>query len=220
MHDFRAGILDLDGVVVDSEALHLEATKIVFEEHRLRLPAGGMDSYIGRTDLDIFTEAVGNSDQPDLDIGELLLQKNDVFGSITERMQLVPGALQFIRSVAASDRQLALATSSHRINQKRAFDLFDLDQYFDAIVTADDVQRTKPDPEPYKLAARRLGHPPESCFVIEDSYNGVRSAKGAGCYVIGLSTSFPAQRLLEVGADATFNSFEDIYAHLKVEKTP
>jgi HAD superfamily hydrolase (TIGR01509 family) len=218
MSAFRAGILDLDGVVVDSEALHLEATEIVFAKHGLALPGDGMEGYIGRTDFDIFTDAIARANDPGLDIRELLEAKNVVFGSITERMKTVPGALPFIQSMAASTLRLALATSSHRINQARAFDLFGLDRYFDAIVTADDVQHTKPDPEPYRLAVSRVDCEPPECFVIEDSFNGVRSAKAAGCHTIGLATSFPATRLLEAGADVTFETFDEIYQHINLKK--
>lgn len=216
MPSFKAGILDLDGVVVDSEALHLDATRIVFEQNALTLPEGGAGEFVGRTDLDIFSDAVARSGNPALDVAALLARKNEVYGSIKDQMEMVPGALRFIQRAVAGGVTLALATSSIRLNQTRAFEMFDLDPYFSTTVTADDVSRTKPDPEPYQLAAARLNMQPGHCFVIEDSFNGVRSARGAGCHVIGLTTSFTSEELASAGAHATFNSFDEITVYLKL----
>lgn len=218
MPKFRGGILDLDGVVVDTEALHLEATQIVFADNDLQLPEGGAAAYIGRTDRDIFAEAIASSDNPTRDIDELLRAKNLAYGAIADRIQSVPGSLQFIRSVAASAVALALATSSIRLNQARAFKALGLDAYFDAIVTADDVKKTKPDPEPYLLAAERLLLDPANCFVVEDSFNGVRSARAAGCHVVGLTSSFPAEQLIEAGAALTISSFDELYAYIDIDR--
>lgn len=213
MPRFPGGILDLDGVVVDSEALHLEATKIVFERYELRLPDEGTYGFIGRTDRAIFSDAVEASGRV-LDVPKMLAVKNEVYETIADRMQLIPGSDAFIRWVAGSESKLALVTSSMRVNQQRAFDLFGLHPFFDVVITADDVQRTKPDPEPYETAVGRFGLDARDCFVVEDSFNGVRSAKGAGCYVIGLTSSFPSERLKDAGADVVFDTFEEVRAHV------
>ena len=218
MQNIRGIILDLDGVVVDTEALHLEATEIVFARYDLRLPDGGPAAYVGRTDRDIFTEVVQAHGDRSLSVDELLLVKHEVYGSITDRMRPVHGAMEFVRAVAASSLGLALATSSIKLNQTRAFERFNLAPFFDAVVTADDVSRTKPDPEPYLLAASRLSLEPAECLVVEDSFNGVRSASQAGCYVVGLTTSFEADRLTEAGADLAYDSFEPLYDHIKLRR--
>ncbi len=213
---FRAAILDLDGVVVDTEALHLEATRIVFSKCDLNLPPGGAAAYVGRTDRDIFTEALESSGRSDLDLDALLLEKNRAYGDIADQMEPVDGVVSFIRSVKSANLQLALATSSVRVNQSRAFELLGLEKYFDTVVTADDVSRTKPDPEPYRLAVTRLGVPAASCFVVEDSFNGVKSARAAGCHVIGLTTSFDGAELQAAGAHAAFGDYTALANYLNI----
>jgi beta-phosphoglucomutase-like phosphatase (HAD superfamily) len=89
-----------------------------------------------------------------------------------------------------------------------------LHRYFDAVVTAEDVSRTKPDPEPYLRAAEQLGVSTQFCVAIEDSRNGVRSAKAAGCHVIGLTTTYSADALMAAGADVVWNSYREIAAYL------
>ncbi len=216
MQSIRGIILDLDGVIVDTEALHLQATEIVFARHGLQLPDGGEAAYVGRTDQDIFTEAVGKLGGQPLNIEDLLRDKHAIYGSIANQMQSVPGSLQFVRSAFASDLRLALATSSIALNQGRAFAHFGLAPFFDAVVTADDVTRTKPDPEPYQLAASRLSLEPSECLVVEDSFNGIRSASGAGCYAVGLTTSFAAEQLTEAGAALVIDTFDVLYEKLEL----
>jgi beta-phosphoglucomutase-like phosphatase (HAD superfamily) len=72
---------------------------------------------------------------------------------------------------------------------------------FDAIVTGNDVQRKKPDPEVFLLAAQRLNLDPRLCLVVEDAPNGIRAAKAAGSLCLGITSSFPETTLREVGAD-------------------
>ena len=218
MPDFRGGVLDLDGVVVDTEALHLEATMMVFDRHGLSMPGDDPGAWIGRTDRDIFNEVLEKAGRHDLDVDSLLSRKHDVYGEIVHRIQAIPGSRDFIRAVAASPLRLGLATSSERINQQRAFDALGLDGFFDAVVTATDVTRTKPDPEPYRLAVERLRLEPSDCFVVEDSFNGVRSARDAGCHAIGLSTSFSEERLLAAGALKVVHSFDELYDYVGVRK--
>gem|GEM_PF-2218621 len=76
------------------------------------------------------------------------------------------------------------------------------------------MRQPKPAPAPYLLAAGRLGLPAETCVVIDDSLNGVRAGKSAGCSAIGLTTSHSAAQLVQVGADWVYASFEEIAAHL------
>jgi beta-phosphoglucomutase-like phosphatase (HAD superfamily) len=72
---------------------------------------------------------------------------------------------------------------------------------FDAVVTGDDVERKKPDPQIFLLAAERLKLPPSQCLVIEDAVNGVRAGKAAGCHCLGIMTSFGEATLRASGAD-------------------
>jgi len=91
-----------------------------------------------------------------------------------------------------------------------AFEKFGLSEYFDAVVTGEDIERGKPDPEPYLLTAANLSQPATACMVIEDAVSGVISGKAAGCLVVGITTSFAAEDLRNGGADLVISSFRDL----------
>ena len=88
--------------------------------------------------------------------------------------------------------------------------MFNLRPFFSATVTREDIISGKPHPEPYLKATEKLGVVPANALVIEDSVNGVRSGKGAGCPVIAITTSFPRERLIEFQADYVVDSFAEL----------
>jgi beta-phosphoglucomutase-like phosphatase (HAD superfamily) len=77
-------------------------------------------------------------------------------------------------------------------------------------VTGDDVTKSKPDPEPYRVTAERLGVHPDRCYAIEDSVNGIKSATAAGCRTIAFTSSFPRETLMKAGASFSIDSFEEL----------
>ena len=91
-----------------------------------------------------------------------------------------------------------------------AADRFDLARRVDAIVTGEDTTRHKPDPAPYIEALSRLAVAPAETLVIEDSPNGVRSARAAGTYVVAMTTGFPASELSLAGASELVAGFDEL----------
>jgi beta-phosphoglucomutase-like phosphatase (HAD superfamily) len=87
---------------------------------------------------------------------------------------------------------------------------------FDLIITEVDTEKHKPDPAPYLKALEMLSSDPNSTIVIEDSPNGIISAKRAGCFVYGLTSSFSSEILIKAGADIIVNSYNDLSAILKL----
>jgi HAD superfamily hydrolase (TIGR01509 family) len=106
-----------------------------------------------------------------------------------EGVPLRPGAAGLIAAVRAAGLPHALVTSSERDFMDTV--LASTGLAFDVTVCAADVTRTKPDPEPYLLAAKLLGVEPESCVVLEDSPNGIAAAEAAGCQVIAVPSLLP-----------------------------
>jgi len=102
-----------------------------------------------------------------------------------------PGARELLAEVAAAGLPHALVTSSEREFMDAVLARTGLS--FDALVCADDVSVTKPDPEPYLLAAKLLGADPARCVALEDSPNGVASAEAAGCRVIAVPSLVPIE---------------------------
>lgn len=207
--ELDAILFDMDGVVIDSEPLHSEAKRIVLAELGLSLPEAEFETFLGRTDRDVMTYIVERY-APFLDPFEVIRRKQNVYAGLIPKLELVPGVLTLIRGLHDQHKPLALVTSATARNQRLAFDKFDLHPWFVFSVTAGDVVHHKPHPEPYQTAVDRLNLPAERCLVIEDSVNGVRSAKAAGCHVAGLTTSTDAQPLEAAGADVVVASFSEL----------
>ncbi|HHY57148.1 MAG TPA: HAD family phosphatase [Chloroflexi bacterium] len=214
MQGIQAIIFDLDGVIIDSEALHNAAVATAIAARGVTVPEAFFDEFMGRPDEVLLDYINRHHLAGRYTVTELLADKQAAYLQVVDQMQAIPGAIDFIQRARPHFRAFGLATSSLRSNQVIAFDRFDLHRYFDVVVTAEDVTHTKPDPEPYRSAMARLGLPAAACVVIEDSVNGVRAGKGAGCQVIGLTTTCPAAQLEAAGADVVCASFTAIQTHL------
>jgi HAD superfamily hydrolase (TIGR01509 family) len=206
----QAVIFDMDGVIIDSEPLHEKAQQIVFARHGLDVPVRAYSEFKGQTEDVVFDLVVRQWGNGSHDPGVLAAEKHTIYASLIEEMKLMDGSLDFIRFLTDRGYPLALTTSATRVSQERVFDRFGLTSYFDIVVTAEDVRRSKPDPEPYVVTASRMNRDPAQCLVIEDSLNGVRSARGAGCLVAAITTSFAADDLRSAGAHMVHETFAEL----------
>ncbi len=215
MPTFEALLLDMDGVVIDSEPLHEEAQRIIFREFKFDVPESVFPSFKGMRETEVFERIVSDHANGRGDVDGLVAAKERAYRELLTDLTLVPGSLTFIRNACQTYR-LALTTSSVRLDQEIVFKKFELARYFEVIVTAEDVDEPKPHPQPYLRTAERLSLDPSSCLVVEDSINGVRSAVDAGCTVAGLTTSFGADELIRAGADFTIDGFDELALRLDV----
>jgi HAD superfamily hydrolase (TIGR01509 family) len=110
--------------------------------------------------------------------------------------------VEFVHACRARGLKTAVATSADRVKLEGNLREIGLPaDRFDACITGDDIVRKKPDPEIFLKAAAAVGLPAGRCVVVEDAPNGIRAAKAAGAGCIGVTSSFPAERLREAGAD-------------------
>ncbi len=210
MKSFRALIFDLDGVIIDTEPKHKEAKRTAFEKYGLAVPEPLYDDFRGRSDEDMAQHVVKEFGPQGLAWSEVVDLKHQVFSTLEQEIEPVPGALEFIRNARAKFEKLAVATSATEKNQIFAFQRFSLSAFFDVVVNAKDLTRTKPHPEAYSVAVGKLGVPAQECLVIEDSKNGIVSAKGAGCAVAALATSFSRLELMDAEADYLVEGFAEL----------
>ena len=209
----EAVLFDLDGVLIDSEPLHEKAKRRVFVHYDITVPEAVYDEFKGRTDAEVLEHVANTYASDHVSVDDLIERKRKEFWALLEDLAPMPGAEAFIRAAAARYR-LALTTSASQQTRKLAFDPLGWEEHFDVFVTAADVTRSKPDPQPYRLTAQKLGVAPERCLVIEDSLSGVRSARGAGCRVVGLTTSMKREQLEEAGAHLVADSFDELAERL------
>ncbi|MBT8400741.1 MAG: HAD family phosphatase [Rhodothermia bacterium] len=210
MKHLRAVIFDMDGVLIDSEPLHERAQKVVFADNALNVPDGILATFKGQREEDVFEFIVREYGRDGMDPADLVRQKHAAYRSLMPELRPIDGSVDFVRSLQESGFRLALTTSAARHDQEFALDMLGLGDPFEVIVTAEDVTRPKPHPEPYSITVQRMSLEPNACLVIEDSLNGVRSALDAGCEVVGLLTSFERAALAAEGAHYVVDSFEQL----------
>jgi len=203
----KALIFDMDGVLVDSEPLHKRAKEIMFGEVGFVLPESVYDSYKGRPDATMIPEVLGERGLSTDEIAEWLHRKHQIFEKIEHEMKAVPGAADFV-SWAKTNYRIALATSATARNREAGLRLLGIGNPFETIVDAGRRHRPKPDPEVFQIAMRDLELNPQDCWIIEDSMNGLRAAKGAGCFAVAISTTFDGESLKAAGADVVVDSFD------------
>ena len=128
----------------------------------------------------------------------------------TEGAPTIPGAVEAVRRIAA-DRPVAIASSAHRAVIDAALEATGLVDTFAVVVSSDEVEHGKPEPDVYLEAARRLDAEPGSCLVVEDSYNGVRAARAAGMTVVLVpNASIPPAPGAEALADLVLARLADL----------
>jgi HAD superfamily hydrolase (TIGR01509 family) len=184
----RAFAFDLDETLTDCEPQHVAATRAML--HAIGAdPAKVADAFhdiTGKRTRDVvetIREAAGA--KPSVD--ELLALRHAAFLAALDEAPAQPrsGALDLVRACRARG-PVALVTSGHRDDALATLGSLRATPLFNAIVTGEDVELPKPDPEPYRIAASRLGVPAADVLVFEDSARGVASAKAAGCRVVAV----------------------------------
>lgn len=194
----KAVIFDLDGVMIDSEPLHIEAWKVLFARHAIEVAEEEYLHGIGMLDADwirYLFERRGTQADPEW----WQNAKREVYRDILARnIRPFAGVAALVRRLHREFR-LGLASSSWRENLDTVLDAMGLRHCFRVLTGKEDVARHKPDPEAYLRTAQRLGVPPSACTVVEDSILGVRAATAAGMRCIGVTNSLPAERLGEAG---------------------
>jgi beta-phosphoglucomutase len=214
----RGIVFDFDGVVVDSEPLHYQAFVLVGKSLGYEFTYDHyLATFIGFDDRDAFRLMldVSGQDVTAERIAELCEQKQAAFNAVTRAAAAaggvglaIPGALTLIDEVAAADLPRAVCSGATREDIELMLGLLGRRDRFEIIVSADDVERSKPDPASYALAAERLGLSPGELLAIEDTAAGLASARGAGLMTLGLTTTGPAEPL--AAADRITDDLTDI----------
>jgi len=198
-------ILDMDGVILDSEPIHLEATNRVLKKFGAKLSYGENISLQGIAEIPywkILMDRFGFSE----DVTVLIKEKEKHMLDVLSRKELAPseGLLEFLRALRKRRIPIGLASSSQLNQINFILRKLGLREFFSAITSGEEVSEGKPEPQIYLETARRLGVPPERCVAIEDSRNGLISAKRAGMKVIAYRNDFG------LDVDMKINSFLEL----------
>jgi beta-phosphoglucomutase len=200
----QAIVFDFDGVIANSEPLHLLAFQQALADDGVELTATEYYSrYLGYDDVGMF-EALGRDRGMSMQSGrvaELVARKGDRMQNLLHSGSvLFPGALEFIRTAAAAV-PIAIASGALRHEIDEIIDAAGVANLFATIVAAGDTPESKPSPAPYRLAFEQLQEKtgraldPRRAVAIEDSRWGLESARGAGLRLVGVTSSYSAGEL-------------------------
>jgi HAD superfamily hydrolase (TIGR01509 family) len=213
----QAIIFDFDGVIANSEPLHLMAFQHVLQEEGVELtPADYYARYLGYDDEGVF-EAIARDrglTMSETDVASLVARKGDRMEEMLRSgAVLFPGAIEFIRQAAAAV-PIGIASGAQRHEIIDIINGAGVGDLFSALVASGDTPESKPSPGPYQLAFERLCAAagrrldPRRSVAIEDSRWGLESAQGAGLRLVGVTTSYPAHEL--VGAELIVGGLEGL----------
>jgi HAD superfamily hydrolase (TIGR01509 family) len=204
----KAILFDFDGVVVQSELLHKETFLEllspygvqVTDERWYREFAGTGSRHI----FEVLVKEHGIDERPD----DLVARRKNIYEAKVRsgRLKETKGVREFLEKTRARGIKTAIVSGSHRTNVQISLEVLGLGQYFDVIVSGDDLKERKPDPKPFLVAAEKLGVKPSECVVFEDSLAGSEAARRAGAKLIVLDS--PIGRAI-AGSDLLIRDFTD-----------
>ena len=181
----RSVIFDMDGVIVESEPAHVEAEKQILLKHGIRITSEELRNYTGTTAEFEFNDLIRKY-KLNTTAETLFNEKEDIlFKLLEKKTEPTKGVMDMIKNLKQQGFKLAVATSGHRKLARYYLKKLGIESFFDAVVCAEDITRSKPDPEIFLKAAQRLGVEPSECIVIEDAKFGVEAAKKAGMKAVG-----------------------------------
>lgn len=186
----KCALFDFDGVIVDTEPIYDLFWNEAGERYQTGIP--NFAAVIkGSTLPNILTDYFADRTE---EFRQQIIRESTAY---EQDMQLppMPGSIEFVRELKQHQTRTALVTSSDRQKVNRAFRELGIGDLFDIVVTADLIERGKPDPSCYLLAAEKLNVKPEECLVFEDSFAGIQAGNSAGMRVIALATTNPETSL-------------------------
>lgn len=194
--NMRAVIFDMDGVLVDSEALINAAAIAMFRENGLVVQPHDFLPFVGAGE-DRYIGGVAEHYSFSLDVPAAKQRTYEIYlDLVPTRLNVFPGVKELLHDCRQAGLLLAVASSADLIKVRANLETIGLPiKFWDTVITGEDVTHKKPAPDIFLAAAARIGVPPEACVVVEDAVNGVQAAKSAGMRCVAVATSFSEDQL-------------------------
>lgn len=214
-HPLDAVIFDMDGLLLDTEAAHRETMIATAAAMGAALPEAVFLSLVG-IHRDANRRTLAAHFGPDFALDAFYAESDARFEAVVAAgMPTRPGARLILDHLVAAGVPRGVATSTASPEAEQRLARAGLLHLFDTVVTRSDVANPKPAPDPYLLAAERLGARPAHCVALEDSHNGVRAAAAAGMAVIMIPDLLPATEETRGLCVATLPGLADVVAELE-----
>ncbi|HUT47176.1 MAG TPA: HAD family phosphatase [Sedimentisphaerales bacterium] len=202
---FRAVIFDFDGVITDSEVLHLRAFNQSLVPYGVEISTKDYyTNYLGFSDIDCYKALIDNGllkiDERQID--SIIKEKSKIFEELTKTEgRTIEGVHEFLQMLEENNIPMAICSGSLLVEIEVMLEESNLRHFFAAIVSAEQVKKGKPHPEGFLLSLQKINetcHPPiaaNECIVIEDSHWGMQAGKAAGMHTVAVTNSYEAEQL-------------------------
>ncbi|MBW4426216.1 MAG: HAD family phosphatase [Nostoc desertorum CM1-VF14] len=204
----KAVLFDFNGVIINDEPIHLQLIdEILIQENLQPQKVSERQASLGRTDRACFQQLLANRGRVGDEnyLTQLLYRKAEAYvvelGKI-EKLPLYPGVEDLIYQVRSRNLKLGLVSGAIRKEIELVLDRAQLAQHFKIIVAGDDITTSKPEPDGYLLAVKRLNQEypelnlqPHECLAIEDTPAGIAAAKRSQMQVVGVANTYPFHML-------------------------
>ena len=216
----RAVLWDMDGTLLDSAEYHWLAWRETLLAERFELEHAQFLATFGQRNDTILRDWLGQ---------ELAAAEIERIGGAKEAryrelvrasgITLLPGVERWLKRLQADGWRQAIASAAPRLNVEAIVAALGLESYFDAISSAEDVQRGKPDPQVFLVAAERVGAAPDRCIVVEDAPAGIAGAHRGGMRAIGVRSSH-SELQGDIVVDTLAELPDDAFERLLAERQP
>jgi beta-phosphoglucomutase family hydrolase len=204
----RTILWDMDGVIADSYYFHFAAWQETFAQRGIEFTKEDFIKLFGARN-DFIVDTVIGRGLPERDIKIIVQEKEENFRrKVTGKIKPFPGVIRLLNAIKKGNFKLGLISSTPKENIDLVLSELNLKDIFDCVVYGEEVSESKPSPEIYLLATKRLEVMPNDCVVIEDSPLGVKAAKAAGMRCLAITNTHPRQKLEE--ADRIVDSLENV----------
>ncbi len=201
----KAVIFDFDGVITDSEILHLRAFNQSLAQYGIEITKNDYyTTYLGFNDNDCYRLLIekGLLKMDEQQINNLMNQKKQIFEQLAKTEgKMIEGVRDFLKVLEQNNIPMAICSGSLLTEVEMVLDEARLRHLFEVIISGEQVTKGKPDPEGFLLSLQRLNESRENpitanqCIVIEDSHWGLEAAKAAGMHTIAVTNSYDAEQL-------------------------
>lgn len=206
-----AFIFDWDGVVVNSSELHKFSWKALADELDFSLPEDHFQRGFGKRNETIIPDILRWTKDKTL-IDKWGRRKEEIYREMAKSsgIHLQIGVTRFLQEAEKCKIPCAVGTSTEKKNVLLAMEQHGIKDFFQFIVSSEDVTAGKPNPEVFLKASSKLGHKPKSCMVFEDSPHGIDAAKRGGMKSVALTTSHPMKIFQPLQPDIIATNFEEL----------
>lgn len=210
-------LFDLDGTLVDTDHIHLEAFNLLFAEHGINVDRPTYTAKImGKPNSGIAETFLPHL--PAAESAALLARKEATYRSMVGAIDPIPGLIELLDWAAGRKIACGVVTNAPRANAELVLNALGIAARFQAVVIGDELAQAKPHPLPYLTGLERLGATAARSIAFEDSPSGLRAAYDANIPVVGMMTSLGEAAFLEMGATLAVKDYRDARVRALIER--